>query len=172
MFKKLYFMLPDTAHCKTLVEELEQMNIPDHHIHAMAKESISLEGLPQATALQKTELAHGLSMGMIVGGTAGLLGGVLAVLFPPGNLIMGNSTLIVLATTVIGGVFGSLVSALVARDIPNHELEPFQKKLGTGQILLIIDTPLHQLEDVMQLIKTTHPEVEIAVVESEKSSPT
>ncbi len=165
MRRRLYFMLPDIAHCKQLVAELQKVNISQQDIHVVARHDIPLDGLHQASALQKTELLHGLELGAGVGGIAGMLAGLLAVVFPPAGVVLGGGAAI-LATTVVGASFGSLVSALIARDIPNHELKDFQLRVALGEILLILDIPTPLLDQIMNLIKTTHPEAQIGIIKS------
>ncbi len=163
MRRRLYFLLPDVAHCKALVTDLRNQGISDNQIHVVARNDIELEGLHQATALQKTELAHGLEWGIGLGGMAGLLGGLLAVTFPPAGILLAGEA-ILLGTTLAGAGFGAVVSALVAGDIPNHELEHFQDRIALGEILLLLDIPTPHVEMMMRLIKSHHPEAEIGVL--------
>jgi hypothetical protein len=75
----------------------------------------------------------------------------------------------VLTTTLAGAAgasFGSIVSALVARDIPNHELKGFQKAIYQGSILLILDIPTKRVDEIKQLINKTHPEAQIGMVKA------
>ncbi len=162
MRRRLYFLLPNVAHCKALVADLRNQGISDKQIHVIARDDIELEGLHQATALQKTELAHGLEWGIGLGGIAGLLGGLLAVTFPPAGILLAGEA-ILLGTTIAGAGFGAVVSALVAGDIPNHELDNFQDKIALGEILLLLDIPTPHVEMMMRLIKYHHPEAEIGV---------
>lgn len=164
MRKRLYFLVPDVAVCNQLVTELQTVGVTKHDIHFIARNDIPLDNLHKASMLQKTELTHGLELGIGVGGIAGMLGGLLAVAFPPPGLALGGGTL-VLTTALIGAGFGSIVSALVASDIPNHELEAFQSGIAEGQILLIMDVVTRRIEEMTQLIKTHHPEVTICATE-------
>lgn len=166
MRRKLYFMLPDVEHCKQLVSELQQIDVGEKDIHVIAREDIPLEGLHQASVLEKTELKHGLELGVGVGGVAGMLAGLLAVTFPPAGLAFGGGAA-VLTTTLAGAAgasFGSIVSALVARDIPNHELKGFQRAIYQGGILLILDIPTKRVDEIKRLISKTHPEAQIGIV--------
>jgi len=168
MRRRLYFMLPDIAHCKQLVTDLENAGIPERYIHVIARPDIPLEGLHEASALQKTELLYGLELGMGVGGIAGMIAGLLVITFPPAEVAIGGG-IAIMGTTLAGASFGSLVSALVARDIPNHELNSFQEAiLFKGEILLILDIPTKQVEKIKNLIRTTHPEAHIGVVRASK----
>ncbi len=94
---------------------------------------------------------------------AGLLGGLLAVTFPPAGILLAGEA-ILLGTTLAGAGFGAVVSALVAGDIPNHELEHFQDRIALGEILLLLDIPTPHVEMMMRLIKSHHPEAEIGVL--------
>jgi hypothetical protein len=167
MRKRLYLMLPEVAHCKQLITELQyQVGLARHDIHVVARDDIPLGDLPRATLLEKTELAYGLELGVIVGGIAGLLSGILTVLFPPAGLTLGIATMavVIFITTSTGIGFSILVSALVAKDIPNHELDGFQAKITQGEILLILDVATKQVNQFIQLIRNTHPEAQIGVV--------
>ncbi len=163
MRRMLYFMLPDVAHCKSLVTSLRKVGLVEQDIHVVARNDIPLEGLHQASALQKTELAYGLELGVGVGGIAGMLGGLLAITFPPAGVVLGGGA-VLLATTIAGAGFGTLLSALIARDIPNHELEAFQTRIAEGEILLILAIQTSRVKEISRLVRITHREAEIGVV--------
>jgi hypothetical protein len=162
MQRKVYFMLPDVEHCKQLVTELKNVGLTEHDIHVMARDDIPLEGLHRASALQQTELAHGLELGTGVGSVAGMLGGLLVVVFPPAGVILGGGA-VVLATTLAGASFCAIVSALIARDIPNHELVAFQSSIIEGQILLMLNIAPKQVNQITQLVKNTYSEAKIEI---------
>lgn len=166
--RRLYFMLPDVKHCQQLVTELQQVSIPKRDIHVVARQDIPLQGLHQASALQKTELLHGLEVGAGVGGLAGMLAGLLVIAFPPAGVVLGGGAAII-GTTLAGASFGSLVSALIARDIPNHELKAFQARIVLGEILLLLDIPTKRVEEIITLIRRTHPEAQIGIVRPPRS---
>ena len=159
-------MLPDADVCYSVVEELKDAKIPERHMHAIADAEQSLEGLPKASKLQKSELLHGLEAGIGVGGAAGLLGGLLTVTFPPAGLALGGGA--VLATTLAGAGFGALVSGLVANDIPNHELEAFEDEIYEGKILLMVDVPRKKTDMFINMIRDHYPEAEIGIAEPAK----
>lgn len=165
MNKKLYCMLPDIDSCKQLVAELRQHEISDKHIHAIARQDIQLDDLHEATLEQKTELTHGVGLGIGIGGVGGMLGGLLAVTFPPAGLALAGGSLLVLVTALAGAGLGTIVSVLVASDIPNHELEAFQDAISQGQVLLIVDLPAAKIEHVSGLIKQYHPEARLGITD-------
>jgi hypothetical protein len=165
MRKRLYFLLPSIQHCKRVVEELQDAGLSDHYMRVLARSDISLTGLPQASMLQKTELAHGLEWGLGLGGMAGALGGLLAITFPPAGLAFGGGAL-VLATTLAGASFGTVVSALVAAGIPNHEIEKYQDGIRQGQLLLMVDVPSHAIRMTVSMVEACYPRADIGITNS------
>jgi len=159
--RRLYFLLPNRESCVAVVEELHRRGVADRNIHVIGNHLVPLNGLHKASVLQKTEFGHGIEMGIGVGGAAGMLGGLLAVTFPPAGLVLGGAA--VLGMALAGAGFGALVSALVAKDIPNHQLRAFEAAVDAGQLLLIVDVPRTDLDAVVQMIQSHHPEAEVTI---------
>ena len=164
--RRLYVLLPDVTSCKRVVEELEQVGIPESHLHVVASLAYRLDGLPKATVWQKTELAHGIEWGIALGGVAGLVGGMLAVLFPPSGLITGQifvepvvndeAFLILTIAAVAGASLGGIISAILGSHEHNHDLDRFRGDIVRGRILLMADVPRGQVEDIQALIRKHH----------------
>ncbi len=169
MSKRLYFTLPDIESCRSVVDEMLEAGVTEHHMHAVAGLGVDLEGLPKADLWQKSEFAHGLEAGIGVGGVAGFLGGLLAVTFPPAGLVLGGAALVA-GTTVAGAGFGALVASLVAKDMPSHQLEAFENDIAQGKILLLVDVPRHRVKEFTELVKKHHPEAEIHVTTPPRDS--
>ncbi len=161
MSRRLHFLVPDLATCKAIVEELRSIGIKESHTHVIASHTVPLEGLHEASILQTTEFKHGIEEGLGLGGVAGLLGGLLAVTFPPAGLVLGGAALV--ASTLAGAGLGGLVSALISKDIPNRQLAAFQDALTAGQLLLMVDVPRQRVDEVAMLVQSHHPEAEIEV---------
>ncbi|NNJ85208.1 MAG: DUF1269 domain-containing protein, partial [Gammaproteobacteria bacterium] len=83
MSKRLYFLVPDVATCRAIVDDIKKMGITESHTHVIGNHFTPLNGLHEASFLQKSEFAHGIEEGLGMGGAAGLLGGLLAITFPP-----------------------------------------------------------------------------------------
>jgi len=161
MSKRLHFLVPDVATCKAIVDELNEMGIPESQTHVIGNHFTPLNGLHEATFLQKSEFTHGVEEGLGVGGVAGLLGGLLAVTFPPAGLVLGGGALLVSA--LAGAGLGAVVSAIVAKDIPNRKLQAFEDAISEGQLLLLVDVPKKEVDSVVDVIHKHHPEVEIGM---------
>jgi hypothetical protein len=159
---RLYVVLPDQQVCKVLVLELQRQGVPEHHLHVVARLDQSLEGLPEAGVWQKTELAHGIEWGVGLGGVAGLIGGLLAVTFPPAGLVLGGGA--VLAGSVAGAGVGGVITAMLASHEHNHVLDHFQREISRGKLLLMVDMAHGEIGRVRALIEKQHPQAEIGVL--------
>ncbi|MGC1951182.1 MAG: DUF1269 domain-containing protein [Gammaproteobacteria bacterium] len=169
MTRRLYFLVPDAATCKAIVEELRDIGIKESHTHVIASHTAPIEGLHEASILQTTEFKHGLEEGLGLGGVAGLLGGLLAVTFPPAGLVLGGGALV--ASTLAGAGLGALVSALISKDIPNRQLAAFQGAIAAGQLLFMVDVPRQRVDEVTALIQSHHPEAEIEFTHPSSAKP-
>lgn len=160
--KRLYFMLPDRESCKRVVAELRDAGIPERRLHVIASVAVPLDDLPEAGLLQRSELVHGLEQGIALGGTAGLLGGMLVLAFPPAGVVVGGAELVAAVVTGGAGV-GALALGLISKDIHKKELAVFEDEIAHGRILLLVDVPKEQVQQWKQLILEHHPEAEIGV---------
>ncbi len=166
--RRLYLLLPDEPSLRALVEELEASGVPEHALHVLDNLSHDLSGLPQASLWQKTELAHGLEWGLLLGAFAGLVGGWLVVAFPPGELLLDPQWLLGI-TTGGGALVGAMVSALLGAQEHNHLLDHFKRQIKQGQILLMVDLPRARVEETRELMRRYHPEVEVGELQARKS---
>jgi hypothetical protein len=157
--RRLFVLLPTEESCRAVVRELEEAGIPEGRLHVIAGLTHELRDLPQAGVWQRTELAHGIEWGLGLGGVAGLLGGVLAASFPPAGLVLGGGAL--MAWTAVGAGVGAIVSALLGSQEHHHDLDKFQRAIAAGQLLLMIDVPRQQEEDVRSRILKHHREARI-----------
>lgn len=162
--RRIYLMVPDKELAKAMVAELAQeMHIPQRRIHAISNLSTSLEDLPEASLLQKSEMKYGIEMGASFGGVAGLWGALLAILFPPGAIEF-QPEFVLIAGTGIGMAFGILVSVMIAKGMPNHELQIFNDAILKGQVLLIVDIPKKIVDETVRLLYRHHPRADIRIM--------
>ncbi len=159
--QRIYFLLPDIGHCKFLVEKLKDTGLSDQYIHVLAAAETPMEGLHEASIFDKTELKHGVEMGLGVGGIAGLLAGLLAVTFPPAGLVLAGQA-VIFGTALAGAGFGSIITALISSDIPHHDVERFEMAIANGKVLLMLDVPGSVVRMTVEMIERLDPEVEIS----------
>lgn len=158
---RLYVLLPTEESCRGLVRELRGSGIRKDHLHVVAGAGLghAPTGLPEAGVWQKTEIAHGIERGVLLGGMAGLVGGLLAAAFPPAGLVLGGEA--VLAWTLAGAMFGALVTAVIGTQEHSHRLDTFSRALASGRLLLMVDVPGRHEEEVKCAIRAGHPEAQI-----------
>lgn len=163
MRRRLYFMLPDVPSARALLDQLLLARIEERHMHFYAKEGALPSDMPEANFLHKTDLVHGAETGMLIGGGAGLLGGILLVMFPPEGIQL--QMIAILAAAIGGAMFGAWVSGMAAAAIPNSRLKAFQEGIENGQVLLMVDVPFSRIVEVEELISQHHPAAKFGGVE-------
>jgi hypothetical protein len=152
--------------CRALVNDLEGTGIPPGHLHVVGSLEQDLKGLPLATVWQKSELLHGLEIGIGIGATGGLLAWLLGRLLPPPGMEIGNRVL--LWSVLAGALFGGLVSALMKHHEHNHRLARYDQAMAAGRILLMVDVPRSEVERTRERILSQHPEARIDVARKKK----
>lgn len=151
MRRRLYFLIPDLALTRQIVDELLLARIDDRHIHVLGNDSEALKGLPEATLLQTSDVVHGLELGLIVGGATGVISGLIAS-FGPAADIMGAG--LVLVCALAGALVGAWASGMVSTSIRNSRLKAFEKAMEQGEFLLIADIPKERVGEICTLVKT------------------
>jgi hypothetical protein len=156
MRRRLYFVLPELESAETIEKELLLAKIDDPHIHFLAKEGINLGRLHVANLMQRSDLLHGIGIGLVAGGLTGALAGVALSFFPELSESIGMGGILVLA--VICAMIGSWISGMIAVSIPNSRLRRFQPAIDRGEILLMVDVPVRRVKEIRDLITRLHPE--------------
>jgi len=156
MRRRLYFMLPDVTSAETIEKELLLAKVDDPHIHFLAREGANLGRLHVANLLQRSDLLHGIGIGMIAGGITGALAGMALSFYPQMGESIGTGGILVLA--VLCAMIGSWVSGMIAVSIPNSRLRRFQPAIDRGEILLMVDVPVRRVKEIRELIVSHHPE--------------
>ncbi|ADE15215.1 conserved hypothetical protein [Nitrosococcus halophilus Nc 4] len=161
--RRLYFLVPDVKDAREIVNELLLARVEERHIHIIAKEGISLENLPEAGLMQKSDFIPALERGVAVGGATGALAGLVAVTFPPAGIVLGGGA--VLAMSLAGAGFGAWFSSMIGSDVPNSRIKKFEKAIEEGELLMIVDVPKARVDEIDELVKKHHPEAEISGTE-------
>ena len=155
MRRRLYFVLPDLQSVKKIHNELLLAKIEERHMHVLAREDIDISELPEAGLLQKSDVVHGTQIGFTIGGATGIALGILA-----STLVFtesGMSGLIVLWMAAAGAIIGAWSSSMIAVNVRNTRLKAFDKDLNEGHILLMVDVPVGQIEEVNSLVRRYYP---------------
>src|SRR5262245_58284368 len=163
MNRRLYFLLPDLSSAERTFNDLLLARIETRRVHFLARRDLPLGNLPEASFLQKTDTVHGAETGMAIGGIAGVIGGAIAVAFPPEGSSLQMVT--VLVTGIAGAVFGTWVASMVGTAVPNSRLTRFREAIEQGRILMMVDVPLTRIPEITKLVMQRHPEAASGGVE-------
>lgn len=157
--KRVYFLLPNVENARGVVDDLRQSGIEERHIHALAKEGMSLDDLPEASLLEKTDFLRAVEIGIAGGGVTGLLAGLVAVSLPGAGVVLGGAG--ILYTTLAGAGIGAWLSGLIGLDYPDQRLLKFEDAINKGEILLLVDVVEDRVQEIEDLVKKHHSEAEI-----------
>jgi hypothetical protein len=152
--RRIYFLVPDIATTHKIVDELRSEGIEDHHIHILAKRDTPLEDMPEAGMSIKTDFIPALERGAALGGTTGLLAGLVGLRFA-GFAIAGGP---ILGIILAGATIGSLMGGLAGMNSGNSRLKEYEQAVEQGELLVLLDIPKDRIETITQLIAKHHPE--------------
>lgn len=157
--RRLYFLVPDTQMAKAIVDDLLRARIIWRHIHILANHSVALDQLPEASLLQSSDVVHALESGVALGGATGALVGLVALVFPPAELVIAGGA--VVALTLAGAGFGAWTGAMIGIAEPNARLERFRDAIQEGQILIMADVPGSREQEIEQMVAQHFPKADL-----------
>lgn len=157
--RRIYFLVPDLATAKRIVDELLLARVPERHLHVIAKRGTPLENLPEANLLQKTDFVPAVERGIALGGATGLLGGLVAIAIPPGMAVIAGG--ILLAATLSGAGVGAWLGGMVGMNVGNTRLKRFEDAIEAGQLLVLADVQREEVDAVEARVRRHLPQVEI-----------
>jgi hypothetical protein len=163
MRRRLYFLVPSVDMAHKIVDELLVARVEVGHMHVVARDGTPMGDLPEASILQKTDLIEATERGLAVGGTTGLLAGLMAVSFPPAGMILGGG--MIAAAAFAGAGFGAWASGLIGVNLPNREIKQFEEAIAAGSVLMMVDVPKDRVHEIERLIQEHHPEAQIGGTE-------
>ncbi|MCW8955669.1 MAG: hypothetical protein OQL09_02205 [Gammaproteobacteria bacterium] len=151
MFLRLYFLLPDEMSTQKVVDDLTQTGVNLRNLHAHVKH-VGSSHLPEVTRWQKMDLAQSLEN---VIWRADLVIFFIALMAFLVALIMGSlywslaAFAMMLVTFVLGDRFAEI--------IPRVHLREFEHALSHGEVVLMVDVPKMNVDDVEERVRQYHP---------------
>jgi len=162
--KRLCVSLPDLKITRRVVSELHNQGIDSSRIHLLAKEGIKLEEVKDTSLIDESDFMPALQRGLAMGGSIGLIAGILILVLPGSGIILGGPA-ILLGSMFAGALTSGYLTAIVGADLPNTRLHQFREALEEGEILLMFDVPKDEIEQAKDWIRRHHPEADILDVE-------
>ena len=157
--RRIYFLVPDIAIAKRIVDDLLLARIEERHLHVIAKRGTELEDLPEANMMQKSDFVPAVERGLALGGSAGALAGLVAVALPPASTVIAGG--ILLASTLVGAGVGAWAGSMIGVSTGNSRIKQFEAAIEAGQLLVLADVPTNRVEEIEAHIKAHLPQVEI-----------
>ena len=156
--RRLYFLVPDVAVGKKVVDELLLARIEWKHIHVLAKRGTPLEELPEASHWQKSDIIPAMQRAVPLGGATGLLCGLVGLALEPHLIVAGGG--ILLATSLAGIGVGAYLGGMVGLNVGSTRLKAFEQAIERGELLVIADVPRGEVEEITERIRKVHPKVD------------
>jgi HAMP domain-containing protein len=157
--RRIYFLLPSTASAKSIIDELLLQRVEWRHIHVLASPNVHLEGLPEATLTQRSDLLPALARGTAAGGATGMLAGLVAMAFPPAGLTIAGG--VVVAMTLASAGFGAWAATMIGVAVPSTRLRRFEHAVEQGELLMMVDVPKDRVDEIERVIKLHHAEADV-----------
>ncbi|MDO8333070.1 MAG: DUF1269 domain-containing protein [Nitrosomonas sp.] len=161
--RRIYFLVPDINATNRIVEDLLMAKIEERHIHVIAKRGTPLADLPEASLLQKSDFIPAVEQGLALGGSTGMLAGLVAVILPPASTVIAGGVL--LATTLVGAGVGAWLSGMVGMSVGNRRTKEFEAAIEAGHFLVLVDVSPDQVGEIEERVKKHLPEVEVETTE-------
>lgn len=160
MSRRIYWLLPDVESGRRAVNDLLVARVPVQHIHSFGRESTNLSGLHPANVFQTTDVIYAAELGLLIGGTIGIVAGLLVAMYYP----LGFDSMqwgVVAILGVLGALIGAWSSSLIGISVPSHRLKRFEAAIERGEILLMADVPNLQVKEIEDMLQASHPEAHL-----------
>jgi hypothetical protein len=161
IMRRIYFLSPDIETTHKIVDELRAEGIEDRHIHILAKRDTPLEDLPEASVFQKTDFIPALERGAALGGTTGVLAGLIGLRLA-GFVIAGGP---VLGILIYGATIGAMMSGLAGLQVGNSKVKKYEEAIERGELLVMVDIAKERIDSLSQLITKHHPTAQFEGIE-------
>jgi hypothetical protein len=156
MQQRLYFLIPDRQQALDVVEELAKQGIGKNCMHAVGDQRTRLDGLPRASSRQNTGASERFERLLRNANLVGFALAIIAAITLP--ILFGLSLWLLLPGAIFGVNF--LIGLYLSGRRDTHPFE-FGDSLAHGEILLLVDVPPAQAEEVETRVHRLHPEATI-----------
>ena len=160
MHSRIYWLLPDVESARRTMDDLLLARIEYRKMHFVAREDCDMSGLHAANVLQTSDVVRSAEAGLIIGAAVGALVGALVAVFYP---IVGDKPQWGLAAglAIAGALFGTWASTMIGVSTPSKRLARFAPQIEQGQILLMVDVPMWDVEAIEARLRALHPEAHL-----------
>jgi hypothetical protein len=159
MSRRIYWLIPDVPSARRTMDDLLLARVPVQQMHFFGREGTPMTGLHAANVFQTTDVIYAAETGLLIGGTVGIVAGLLVAMYYPISFGAGSWQWGVVAVLgVLGALIGAWSSSMIGISVPSHRLKRFEAAIAEGQILLMVDVPSARVKLIEDLLRTSHPE--------------
>lgn len=162
--KCLYYLAPGLGSACQISDDLHEVGIQDFFLHVIAKDESGLvkRQIHTGNYLETLDILREGFLGAMIGFVAGLIGAALLGYFGPFEDIPG---VVYVALAGVATLFGAWAGGLVGIENENKKLAKFHDDLEAGKYLVLIYARKEQESAVVEMMRTRHPEAELAGVD-------
>jgi hypothetical protein len=135
MKSRRVFSTPDVASASAAIPVARATGILDEDISLIARSDIQLDAIPEHRKDASSDFVPAALRGMVGGGGAGLLAGLIAIAVPPIGITLAGAG----AMGIAGALVGGWASALAGSAAPDPVRKAFEREIEEGRVLLVID---------------------------------
>jgi hypothetical protein len=157
--KRIYFLSPDIATTRRVVDDLLLGRIEERRIHVIARRGTPLEDLPEATLMQKSDFVPAVQRGLALGGATGILAGLVGIALPGASAVIAGGAL--LGSALAGAGVGAWLGGMVGMNVGNTRLARFEQAIEKGELLVLADVPRERVEEIEARILRHVPGAEL-----------
>ena len=158
MLRRLFFLFPNETKAQRVVNQLLFLKIAIRHMHAISPGK-SLTTLPEATERQKNDTTFKVERVLWY---ANLLVFALAVLMLISSVLSSEPVWVLVSLGIMLATF--IAGEQFVVKVPDVHLTEFTDALSHGEVLLMVDVPIHRVAEVENFIHHRHPEAVVGGV--------
>jgi hypothetical protein len=163
--KCLYYLAPTLDSTQQVSDDLHAAGVKDFFLHVVAKDESGLtqQHIHSSNYLETLDIvSHGF-IGAGIGFVGGLIAAGLLVLFEPFGPDVPGFVFVVIV--VVATMFGAWEGGLTGIGTENRKLRRFHQDIEAGKYLILIYARKEQEMTVRQMMRSRHPEAELAAVD-------
>ncbi|MFL6600408.1 MAG: hypothetical protein ACJ8R9_03685 [Steroidobacteraceae bacterium] len=163
--KCLYYTAPTLDSARRISDDVHEVGVQDFFLHVIAKDAAGLaqRHIPAGNYLETLDLVRDGLIGSAIGLCAGLLGAALLKVFAPFGPHLPN--IVYFATIAAATLFGAWEGGLTGIASENKKLAKFHDDLEAGRCLILIYALQEQEAAVVRMMRTRHPEAQLAAID-------
>ena len=169
--KCLYYLARTLESTRRISDDVRAAGVSDFLLHVISKDEAGLQEqhIHSSNYLETLDLFRDGLIGAAIGFIAGVIGAGLLQYFQPFG--PGVPRLVYFATVAVAMLFGAWEGGLTGIATENRKLAGFHDDIERGWYLILIYTPRDQEAAVRTMMRSRHPEAELAAADRRFMNP-